>query len=310
MFDPTDTSNAKFRAVPYAERMELRQARAFVVTADEGHVGRAATRLHLTQPTLSRQIAALERSLGVPLFDRTRRQLALTPAGEVFLAGARELARRADDLAAAAQRAHRGELGVLRVGFVQSATFAALPRLLSTFRVASPAVRVEVTAMTTLRQLDALADDRLDAGLLRPPVNVPDLRLRTLSHDELWAALPGGHPLASRRRVSLSDLRDESFVFYERDSGPAVHDTIVGHCRAAGFSPRIVQEAVDVQTIVALVAANLGVSLLITPTPHTDEAAVVYRPLVEDLPRWEMALAWSAHNTSPVLARLLATLTP
>lgn len=288
--------------------MELRQVRAFVTTADEGHVGRAAARLHVTQPTLSRQIAALERSLGVPLFDRTRRQLALTPAGDVFLAGARELVRRADELAAAAQRAHRGELGVLRVGFVQSATFAALPRLLGAFRAAVPAVRVEVQAMTTLRQLDALADDRIDAGLLRPPINVPDLRQRILSHDELYAALPGGHPLAQRRRVSLSDLADENFVFYEREAGPAVHDTIVGHCRLAGFSPRIVQEAVDVQTIVALVAANLGVSLLISPTPHTDEAAVVYRPLVDRLPRWEMALAWSVHNHSPVLARLLDTL--
>lgn len=285
--------------------MELRQARAFVLTADEGHVGRAATRLHVTQPTLSRQIAALERSLGVPLFDRTRRQLALTPAGEVFLSGARELVRRADELAAAAQRAHRGELGVLRVGFVQSATFDALPRLLGAFRLAVPSVRVEVQAMTTLSQLDALADDRIDAGLLRPPVNAPDLRLRTLSHDELYVALPGGHRLAARRRVSLTDLAAETFVMYARESGPAVHDTLVGHCRAAGFSPRIVQEAEDVQTIVALVAANMGVSLLITPTPHTDESAVVYRPLKEKLPRWEMALAWSAHNHSPVLARLL-----
>jgi DNA-binding transcriptional LysR family regulator len=285
--------------------MELRQAHAFVTTADEGHVGRAATRLHVTQPTLSRQIAALERSLGVPLFDRTRRQLALTPAGEVFLAGARELVRRADELADAARRAHRGELGVLRVGFVQSATFAALPRLLSSFRAAWPSVRVEVRAMTTLHQLDALTDDRLDVGLLRPPVHAPDLRLHTVSHDELCVALPGTHPLASRPRVTLADLADEPFVLYGRESGPAVHDTIVGFCRAAGFSPRIVQEAVDVQTIVALVASNLGVSLLIAPTPHTDEAAVVYRPLVDDLPRWEMALAWSQHNRSPVLSRLL-----
>jgi DNA-binding transcriptional LysR family regulator len=287
--------------------MELRQAHAFVTAADEGHVGRAATRLHVTQPTLSRQIAALERSLGVPLFDRSRRQLALTPAGEVFLAGARELVRRADELIAAAQRAHRGELGVLRVGFVQSATFAALPGMLRAFRAVVPSVRVEVLAMTTLKQLDALADDRIDVGLLRPPVNAPDLRLRTLSHDELCVALPGGHRLASRRRVALADLAEEPFVIYERESGPAVHDTIVGHCRAAGFSPRIVQEALDVQTIVALVAANLGVSLLIAPTPHTDEAAVVYRPLADTLPTWEMALAWSVHNHSPVLSRLLAT---
>lgn len=287
--------------------MELRQAHAFVTTADEGHVGRAAARLHVTQPTLSRQIAALERSLGVPLFDRTGRALVLTPAGEVFLAGARDLVRRAEDLAAATRGAHRGELGVLRIGFVQSATFEALPRLLSTFRAVWPAVRVEVTPLTTLRQVDALADDRIDVGLLRPPVNASDLGLRTLTHDDLHAALPGGHPLAARSRVSLADLADEPFVFYARSSGPAVHDRIVSHCLAAGFSPRVVQEALDVQTIVALVAAKLGVSLLITPTPHTDEKAVVYRPLVEDLPTWEMALAWSRHNRSPVLARLLET---
>jgi DNA-binding transcriptional LysR family regulator len=287
--------------------VELRQARAFVATADEGHVGRASALLHVTQPTLSRQIAALERALGVPLFDRTGRSLVLTPAGEVFLAGARDLVRRADDLAEATRRAHRGELGVLRIGFVQSATFAAMPGLLGAFRAAWPDVRVEATPMTTLRQVAALADDRIDAGLLRPPVHAADLRLHPLSHDELYAVLPGGHPLAARARVSLADLAPEPFVFYARTSGPAVHDRIVSHCLAAGFSPRIVQEALDVQTIVALVTAGLGVSLLIGPTPHTDEAAVAFRPLVEDLPRWEMSLAWSSHNRSPVLARLLET---
>ncbi len=289
--------------------MELRQVRAFVTTADEGHVGRAATRLHVTQPTLSRQLAALERAVGVPLFDRVGRRLELTQAGVVFLGGARELVRRADQLAEETRRAHRGELGVLRIGFVQSATFEALPRLVRAFGAAWPSVRVEVTAMTTLTQLTALADDRIDVGLLRPPVHAPDLSLRTVSHDPLCAALPGGHRLAARQRVSLADLADEPFVLYGRASGPPVHDTIVGHCLAAGFSPMVAQYADDVQTIVALVAANLGVSLLIAPTPRTDESSVVYRPLVEDLPPWEMALAWSRHNRSPVLARLLETLT-
>ena len=286
--------------------------RAFVATADEGHVGRASGRLHVTQPTLSRQIAALEHAVGVPLFDRGRRRLALTPAGEVFLAGARDLVRRADDLAEEARRAHRGELGVLRVGFVQSATFEALPKLLATFRAAWPDVTVEVTAMTTIRQLDALSDGRLDAGLLRTTIGVSasDLVTRTLSADALFAALPAGHRLAAAPTVRLADLAGEPFVLYKRDSGPVVHDTIVGHCLAAGFSPRITQEAVDVQTIVALVAANLGVSLLIAPTPHTDEAAVVFRPLAEELPPWEMALAWSRRNRAPVLARLLETVSP
>jgi DNA-binding transcriptional LysR family regulator len=286
--------------------MELRQVRAFVLTAEELHVGRAAERLHVTQPTLSRQIAALEHAVGVPLFDRVRRRIILTPAGEVFLAGARELVRRADELTDETRRAHRGELGVLRIGFVQSATFEALPRLLGRFRAAYPDVTVEVTAMTTLGQLDAFRDGRIDAGLLRPPVNEPTLATRTLSHDPLVAALPASHRLAGRRRVSLADLADDAFVLYQRVSGPSVHDTIVGHCMTAGFRPRIVQEALDVQTIVALVAANLGVSLLIAPTPHTDEAAVVYRPLVEDLPPWEMALAWSRQRRTPVLDRLLS----
>ena len=289
--------------------MELRQAHAFVTIVDEGHVGRAAQRLHVTQPTLSRQVAALERSLGVPLFDRSRRSLSLTPAGEAFASGARDLVRRADEVVATARRAHRGELGVLRIGFVQSATFEALPGLLGPFRTAWPSVRIEVTAMTTLRQLAALADDALDVGLLRPPsVREPWLASRTLSHDPLLVALPGGHRLASRARVSLAELAEEPFVLYGRDSGPAVHDRIVGFCRDAGFSPRVVQEAVDVQTIVALVAAGLGVSLLIAPTPRTDESSVVYRPLVEELPPWEMSLAWSRENQSPVLARLLETL--
>lgn len=290
--------------------MELRQVRAFVLTAEELHVGRAAERLHITQPTLSRQIAGLERVLGVPLFDRVRRRITLTPAGEVFLAGARELVRRADELTDETRRAHRGELGVLRIGFVQSATFEALPRLLRTFRAAYPDVTVEVTAMTTLDQLDAFRDGRIDAGLLRRPVNEPTLATRTVSRDSLVAALPASHRLAGRSRLSLVDLADEPFVLYQRTAGPSVHDTIVGHCMNAGFRPRIVQEAVDVQTIVALVAANLGVSLLIAPTPHSDEAAVVYRPLVEDLAPWEMALAWSRQRRTPVLDRLLESATP
>jgi DNA-binding transcriptional LysR family regulator len=285
--------------------MELRQARAFVTIVDEGHVGRAAERLHVTQPTLSRQVAALERAVGVPLFDRRGRALTLTPAGAVFADGARDLVRRADDLTSAVRRAHRGELGVLRIGFVQSATFSALPSMVRAFRAAWPSVRVEVTAMTTLQQVAALADDSLDVGLLRPPVQ-GDLELRTLSRDPLVVALPGGHRLSRRERVPLADLADEPFVLYGRASGPSVHDTIIGFCRDAGFSPRIVQDAVDVQTIVALVAANLGVSLLIAPTPQTD-ASVVFRPLVEELPPWEMALAWARGNQSPVLARLLET---
>jgi DNA-binding transcriptional LysR family regulator len=285
--------------------VELRHLRSFVVTADELHVGRAADRLHLTQPSLSRQIAALERDVGVPLFTRIRRRFGLTPAGEVFLTAAREIVRRADDAARDALRAHRGELGTLRLRFVQSATFEALPRLLAAFRAAHPEVILDVETMTTLRQVAALRAGHIDVGLLRPPISEPTLTTRVISRDPLVAALPAGHPLAERPRLPLSALADEPFVLYTRASGPSVHDVIIGHCVAAGFSPRIVQEAADVQTIVSLVAAGLGVSLLIAPTPPTTEQAVVYRPLRDDLPPWELALAWPTDHQSPVLARFL-----
>jgi DNA-binding transcriptional LysR family regulator len=286
--------------------MELRHLRSFVVTAEELHVGRAAVRLHLTQPSLSRQIASLEHDVGVALFSRVRRRFGLTPAGEVFLDAARDIVRRADQAVVDAKTADRGELGTLRLRFVQSATFEALPRLLGAFRVAYPAVNLDVETMTTLRQTAALRDGRIDVGLIRLPIDEPTLSTRVISRDPLVVALPAAHPLARRRRLPLRALAGERFVLYTRSFGPTVQDAIVGHCVNAGFTPRIIQEAPDVQTIVSLVAAGLGISLLIGPTPLSAEDAVVYRPISDDLPRWELALAWSSSNTAPVLSRFLA----
>lgn len=282
-----------------------RQLRALLMVADELHVGRAADRLGVTQPALSRQIAAIEKDLGVPLFSRVRRRFALTPAGEIVVAGARELVRRGEEVVRDAKRAHAGEVGSLRLGFVQSATYEVIPRLVSAFRAAYPDVVVNARAMTTLDQSEALRTGQLDAGLLRPVAPLHGLTTRVISRDPLVAALPANHRLAGCERIPLAALADESFVLYFRDSGPIVHDTIVGSCLAAGFSPRIVQEA-QLQTIPALVAAGLGISLLISPTPPRDPSQVVYRPIQDDLPLWDMALAWSASNKSPILARFLA----
>jgi DNA-binding transcriptional LysR family regulator len=285
--------------------MDLHLLRAFLVVAEERHVHRAAERLHLAQPTLSRQIAALERHLGVPLFSRARRRMALTPAGEVLVAGARDLVARSDDVARDVVRAHHGEVGTIRLGFVQSATFQALPAILRAFRAAHPDIVLDVRAMTSLRQAEALTADRIDVRLMRPQRPLPQVSPRTVSRDPLVAALPSSHPLADRDALPLSALADESFVLYARPSGPEVYDTIIGLCReTGGFSPRIVHEVPDVQTLVALVAADLGVSLLISPTPEHREG-VVFRPLTDDLPRWQMVLAWSPERMAPVLARFL-----
>jgi DNA-binding transcriptional LysR family regulator len=296
------------------ERMELRQLRSFVVVAEEMNVGRAAMRLHLTQPSLSRQIAALEHDLGVELFARVKRRFVLTAAGEAFLADARDLLRRSDEAVRTAQRTQRGQLGTLRLRFVQSATFEALPRILAAFREAYPDVVLDLETLTTLRQTEALRDGQIDVGLLRPSTPTggdavvqlaPRLASRVVAENSLVAVLPARHRLARRKRVRLAELAEEPFVFYSRPSGPSVHDTIVGFCRAAGFTPRIEQEAADVTTIVSLVAAGLGVSLLISPTPPINPDAVVYRELSDDLPSWPLSVAWSPANHSPVLARFL-----
>ncbi|MFI5691092.1 LysR substrate-binding domain-containing protein [Kribbella sp. NPDC051586] len=294
--------------------MELRQLRSFVVVAEEMNVGRAATRLHLTQPSLSRQIAALEHDLGVELFARVKRRFVLTAAGATFLAEAQDLLRRSDEAVRAAQRTQRGELGTLRLRFVQSATFEPLPQILGAFRRTYPEIVLDLESWTTLRQTEALRDGRIDVGLLRPTAPAgattvvrltPGLVSRVVAEDSLMAVLPARHRLARRKRLRLMDLADEPFVFYSRPSGPVVHDTIIGFCRAAGFTPRIEQEAADVQTIVSLVAAGLGVSLLISPTPPTNPDAVVYRELSDDLPPWPLSVAWSPDNRSPVLGRFL-----
>jgi DNA-binding transcriptional LysR family regulator len=221
--------------------------------------------------------------------------------------------RRSDEAVRAAQRTQRGELGTLRLRFVQSATFEPLPQLLGAFRQAYPEVVLDLEAWTTLRQIEALRDGRIDVGLLRPTAPAdgtavvrlePSLASRVVAEDSLVAVLPARHRLARRKRLRLAELADEPFVFYSRPSGPVVHDTILGFCRAAGFTPRI-QQAADVQTIVALVAAGLGVSLLISPTPPTNPDAVVYRELSDDLPPWPLSVAWSPDNRSPALARFL-----
>jgi DNA-binding transcriptional LysR family regulator len=285
--------------------MDLRLLRSFVVVADELHVHRAAAILHVAQPTLSRQVAALERSVGTALFTRDRRRMALTPAGELLRRGAVDLLQRSDELARDVERAGRGETGTLRLGFVQSATFEALPTLVRAFRAAYMDVVIDATTMTSLGQQDALASGQLDVGLLRPQDPPAGVSCRVISRDPLLAVLPSDHDLAAGGQLALRDLADEPFVFYSRPEGPAVHDAIVACCRSAGFEPRVVQAARDVQTLAALVASGLGVSLVIAPPPPDHGGRVVYRHLDDDTPTWDLAIAWPDGNAAPALRNLL-----
>jgi DNA-binding transcriptional LysR family regulator len=271
--------------------MELRHLRYFVAVAEELHFGRAAQRLFIAQPSLSIQIRALERAVGVPLLARTNRRVQLTAAGRVFLEGASRTLAEVDRAVHDARRAHRGEIGQLSLGFVGSAAYEALPRLLRAFRSAYPEVELRLQSMTTREQIAALAERRLDVGLLRLPIEDPTLAWRVVTTEPLVAVLPATHPLAGQTTVPLASLADEPFILYPRADSPRIRDTIIALCHHAGFSPTIVQESGEMQTILGLVAGGVGVALVIAPAGYHGANAVVFTSL-EQTPTWEMALAW------------------
>ena len=284
--------------------MELRHLRYFVVLAEELHFGRAAKRLFIAQPSLSIQIRDLEQDVGVPLLARTNRRVQLTEAGRAFLDGARRTLADADRAVQDAQRAHRGETGQLSFGFVGSAAYEVLPSLLRAFRAAYPDVELRLQSMTTKEQVTALAERRLDLGLLRLPLEETALSWRAVTSEPLVAVLPATHPLATRARVPLAALADEPFILYPRADSPAIRDAIIAVCHRAGFSPNIAQESGEMQTILGLVAGGIGVALVIAPAGYRGTGDVVFRPLEdEQAPMWEMALAWRADAEQPPVVR-------
>ena len=286
--------------------MELRHLRYFVTVAEELHFGRAARRLHLSQPPLSMQIKALESELGALLLARSRRKVELTQAGIVFLREARDILARVEQARAAARRADRGEVGELSIGFITIADYNVLPLVLSEFRTRYPGVRLNLREATADAQLRDLAAQRIDIGFMLAPVQDNALASEPLLREPLVAALSEDHPLAGTRGpLSLSRLADCPFVLFPRHMAPGLYDDVVSFCRQAGFSPRVEQEAVQMQTIVSLVSAGLGVALIPASMRNLGRAGVVYRNLREQSPLTELVVAWRQGETSPALVRFL-----
>lgn len=278
--------------------MEFRHLRGFVVLAGELHFGRAARRLHIAQPPLSRQVQQLEQELGVLLLRRSRRRVELTEAGRFFLEGARRTLAEAEQTVQAAQQAHTGRVGRLIIGFVPSAV---MPPLLRAFRAGYPAVDLTLQQLTTARQVDALVERRIHVGLLRPPVVAPELVVEPISSEPLVAVLPAGHRLASRRRLSLRALANEPFVLFPRQEGAGLYDHIIAACRTAGFAPRVVQEANEMLSILSLIAGGLGVSLVPKSVATIRDGDLVFCPLRRPAPQVQMAIAWRADDQSPLV---------
>jgi len=243
--------------------IELRQLRQFLEIADAGGYRRAAERLFVAQPALSTSIRRLEDAIGACLFDRGPRGVRLTPAGEALLPEARRALMHAEQGRQTARLAALGEWGVLRLGFVGSATYSLLPARLPAFRARHPDVRLELVEGTTLSVVEMVRDGRVDLGVIRGPVDaVAGVEMLLAESDEFAAVLPAQHPLAGRRRLRLDALRDEPFVMYSSTAVPGLRAVAMQVCREAGFAPRIGQEATQVQTVVSLVASGLGVALV------------------------------------------------
>jgi len=291
--------------------MELRHLRYFVAVAEELHFGRAAARLRIAQPPLSRQIRDLERELGTPLFERVARGVELTPAGEAFLPEARLTLAQAERAQRTAQRAARGETGRLRVGFVEAATYSGvLPDVLGFFRMHLPNIGVSLFEMDAPEQAVAFRDGRIDLGILHSPP--PDaerwLRVEPVYTDPLVAAVQHGHRLAARARIALGDLADEPFALFPRTAGLALYDDIIARCRSAGFSPRVVQEAVGWHTLAALVGAGVGVSFVPRSLTRVERPDVVYRPVRDLSVEMTISAVWKKGERSPVRDRFVTAL--
>jgi DNA-binding transcriptional LysR family regulator len=287
--------------------MELRHLRYFVAVADALSFARAARALNLSQPPLSRQIRALEEELGTALFARTKRSVQLTPAGAALLPEARRLLREADGLKAGAQRIAAGEVGTLALGFISVAAYNLLPELAPEFRRRHPGVKLVLQEATSDVLIAGLRQGDLDVGLVLPPVDAPGLEYAPLVHDTLIAALPAGADQArGRGPIRLAALADEPFILFPRRVGSSLYDEIVGACRRAGFAPRIEQEAIQMQTIVSLVAARMGVALVPASLEHLRRTGVVYRPLADARSRVEIGIAWRAGDASPAVRAFVA----
>lgn len=287
--------------------MELRHLFAFVAVAEELHFGRAAKRLQMAQPPLSQQIRQLEKELGVQLFERNTRSVRLTSAGESFLQPVRTVIEDLDTAVRAAKAAGRGEYGRVSIGFAGASSHETLPRLTRAVRAAHPAIELVMTGQTYANvALARVADGSLDLGFVRLPVTQPGVTFRVIDEEELVCALPSDHPLAARDSVPLEVLAGEPFVSFPANTGSTVRDAMVGACEAAGFNPRVVQEAPDSYTILALVAAGVGVTLTVTSVQHIQQSGLVYRPLAGPPIRRQAALAWRADNPSAALHAVLA----
>jgi DNA-binding transcriptional LysR family regulator len=290
--------------------IDIKPLRYFVTLAETRHFGRAAARLHLSQPPLSRQLAALESALGVKLLERNPRMVALTPAGERFLADAKAILAALEQAGRNAQAAARGEAGALSIGFTMYAAYSVIPAYAKAFGAAYPDVTLGLREVVSHDLAAQVLDGRVDAAVVMEGGLHGELSSRVVVREPLCVALSRAHPRAqARSSLRIAQLAGEPFIMTSRDVAPALRASIEAHCRQAGFEPIVRVEVQLQQTILNLVDEGVGVALVPTSMRKSRLPGVVFRPLA-DAPQAELILIWSPLNRNPCLDNFLALAAP
>jgi DNA-binding transcriptional LysR family regulator len=286
--------------------LQVEELHSFVVLADELHFGRASKRLFVSQPALSKQIRRLEEKVGGALFTRTRRKVEITEAGRVLLAGADKVLRENEAALNLAKEAVLGRAGTLRIGFGIASVSEILPRTILRFRKTYSQVALKMRDMSTPAQIAALVDGSIDIGIVRLPIAHTELDSLPLFHEQLVVASSGS--LSYNSRQGLAALRNQPFVFFPRATSATLHDHVLGLCRGAGFSPTIVQEASELFTILNLVRAGLGVSLVPSAARRMGVPGVRFHDLGLPEAKWQIGIAWNRlSDKAELISRFVAT---
>jgi DNA-binding transcriptional LysR family regulator len=285
---------------------ELRQLRCFVAAAEELHFGRAAARVNMTQPPLSRQIQLLERVLGVKLLDRTSRVVKLTPAGRVFLLEARRILRLTESAALTTRRTASGEAGTITMGFTAASGYNLLPRMISACSSRLPNVNIALKEMVSTEQNEALLTGRIDVGLLRPPIDRAEFsKLRVLA-EPLVAALPSGDGRLQKASLTLADFDQLPMIMYASEGARYFHDMLVGLFDAHSVSPVYVQFLSQIHSVLALVHSGMGAALVPEAATSLHFDGVHFRPVTtRPAHPVELFLVWRSDNDNPALEPLL-----
>ena len=283
--------------------MEIRHLRYFVTVARERNFTRAAEKLHIAQPPLSRQIQQLEEEVGTVLFDRDSRPLRLTEAGRLFFEHATQVLERFDDLRTMMRRFREAERPRFVIGFVASTIYAALPNLIRRFRAETPGREISLVEMVSLEQIAALKDGRIDVGFGRIRLDDPALRRDVLREERLVVALPLSHPFLEREApLSFAELAGEPLILYPRVPRPSYADQVISIFRDRGLEPHIAHEARELQTAIGLVAAEVGICIVPTSVQRLRRDDVVYRELAEQNITSPIIMSRRANDRSHELA--------